>query len=82
VRRHFIGFFVIALVAEVLTTWAQKLRTVSDVEPGLYYPSFRAMMLERLLIWTVTILGLTAIWSIILRCASKGKRQNPKAIDL
>lgn len=70
-KRHAIAFFVIALCSEVVTTWAQRLRTVTDVAPGLYYPSFKALMFDRLLIWSVVFLTLTAIWSLLARRASK-----------
>jgi hypothetical protein len=70
-RRHAISFFLIALCSELLTTWAQRLRTVSDVEPGLYYPSFKALVFDRLLIWSVVFLGLTGFWLFFTRRVSK-----------
>lgn len=70
-RRHAITFFVIALSSELLTTCAQRLRTVSDVEPGLYYPSFKELMFDRLIIWSVVFLGLTGLWAFLSRRMSK-----------
>jgi hypothetical protein len=64
-KRHIFAFLIIGLCSEVITTWVQGNRTVSDVYPGLYYPSFRVLMLERLLVWSVVFLVLTAVWAFV-----------------
>jgi hypothetical protein len=68
-KRHIIAFFIIALCSELVTTWVQRLRTVSDVEPGLYYPSFKALMFDRLIVWTIIFPFLTAIWAFVVKRA-------------
>lgn len=65
--RCFLAFFTIALCAELSTTWAQRLRNVTDVAPGLYYPSFERLILERLLVWSIVFAVLSAIYALIVR---------------
>jgi len=66
-KRHFFAFFIISLAAEMGTTWFQKLRTTTDVGPGLYYPNFRTLLLERLLIWFFIFLILGLVWIFAAR---------------
>jgi len=66
-RRHFLAFFLIALLSELGTTLLQRQRTVTDVDPGLYYPSFNALLVERLFFWFVIFTLLAAVWFIISR---------------
>ncbi|MBX3277877.1 MAG: hypothetical protein KF868_07745 [Acidobacteria bacterium] len=65
-KRHLIAFFVIALLAELGTTWFQRQRTVTDVYPGLYYPDFKTLLLERLLIWFIILVMLSGIWILVV----------------
>lgn len=66
-KRQLVAFFIIALFAELGTTWFQKLRTVTDVEPGLYYPNFRTLLLNRLLIWLIIFVVLSGMWMWLAR---------------
>ena len=70
-KRHVIAFFVIALISELVTTWVQGLRTVSDVSPLICYSSFKDLFFDRLLVWTVLFLTLTGIWTLLARRLSK-----------
>ena len=47
-KPNLLAFFVISLFAELGTTILQGQRTVTDVAPGLYYPNFKALLIERL----------------------------------
>ena len=60
-------FSLIALTAEVGTTCFQKMRTTTDVAPGLYYPDFQTLLLERLLVWLIIFVALSAAWLLIYR---------------
>jgi hypothetical protein len=60
-------FSLIALTAEVGTTCFQKMRTTTDVAPGLYYPDFQTLLLERLLVWLIIFVALSAAWLLISR---------------
>lgn len=64
---HLTAFFIIALLAELGTTWVQKLRTVTDVNPGLYYPNFRTLLLERLLVWLILFVSLSVGWILVVK---------------
>ena len=68
-RRHFLAFFVISLLAELGTTLLQRQRTTTDVYPGLYYPNFNTMLAERLLFWFVISVLLSGVWCLISRRA-------------
>ena len=59
--------FLIALTAELGTTCCQKLRTTTDVAPGLYYRDFQTLLLERLLVWLIIFVALSAAWLLIPR---------------
>lgn len=69
-KRQPIAFFIIALCAELGTTWFQRQRTVTDVYPGLYYPDFKTLLLERLLIWFIIFVVLSGIWILAVRRGS------------
>ena len=69
-KRQLIVYFVISLGAELGTTWMQKYGAVTDVYPGLYYPNFKALLLDRLLTWFIIFIMLIGIWRLIVRCIS------------
>lgn len=64
-KRNTTAFLIIALAAELGTTWFQKLRTATDVAPGLYYPSFETLLIERLVVWFIIVAVLGTIWLFI-----------------
>jgi hypothetical protein len=64
-KRNTTAFLIIALAAELGTTWFQKLRTVTDVAPGLYYPSFETLLIGRLVVWFIIVAVLGTIWLLI-----------------
>ena len=66
-KLQFLAFFAIALLSELATTLLQALRTTTDVYPGLYYPNFNALLLERLFVWFVVFSVLTGIWFFLSR---------------
>jgi hypothetical protein len=66
-KRNAFAYFVVALIAELGTTYFQKLRTTTDVAPGLYYPSFQELLLDRLFVWFVIFAVLSAVWLLISR---------------
>jgi hypothetical protein len=68
-RRHFFAFFIISLLSELGTTLLQRQRTTTDVYPGLYYPNFNALLVERLLFWFVIFVVLSGVWFLISRRA-------------
>jgi len=68
-KRNETAFFIIALVAELGTTWLQRLRTTTDSEPGLYYPNFETLLLERLFFWFIIIALLGTVWLLISKRA-------------
>jgi len=65
VKRNTTAFLIIALAAELGTTWFQRLRATTDVAPGLYYPSFERLLVERLFVWFVIVALLGTIWLLI-----------------
>lgn len=70
-KRQFLPFFLIALVAEVVTTWLQKFQARGVLGSGLYYDDFGSMLLVRLLYWLVIYLLLSALWLLISRGAKE-----------
>jgi hypothetical protein len=70
-RRNFLLFFLIALAAELGTTWLQKFQGARDFASGLYYPDLGAMMLNRLVIWLVLFLLLSALGLLVSRAYRK-----------
>ena len=69
VKRKATAFFIIALVAELGTTWLQRLHTTTDSEPRLYYPNFETLLLERLFFWFIIIAMLGTVWLLISKRA-------------
>lgn len=66
-KRNFLAFFFIALAAEVGTSWLQKFQGARDVAAGLYYSDLGTMIFDRLIIWFVLFLLLSALWFLISR---------------
>jgi hypothetical protein len=64
-KRHFAAFAIIALCAELVTTWWQKELTAMDVAGGYYYERFRDMLVDRLIVWSVVFFGLSGAWALI-----------------
>ncbi|HEV2829849.1 MAG TPA: hypothetical protein VGW76_19775 [Pyrinomonadaceae bacterium] len=61
-RRHFLAFFIIGLLSELGTTLLQRQRTTTDVYPGLFYPNFNTLLVERLFFWFVIFMLLSGMW--------------------
>jgi hypothetical protein len=68
-KRQFLAFFIIALIAEVVTTWLQKFQANGILGAGIYYDDFQSMLLSRLLYWLVIFLLLSALWLLVSRGA-------------
>jgi hypothetical protein len=66
-KKHFLAFFIIALISEVTTTWLQKFQAYKPLGTGYYYSDFETMLLNRLLYWLVIFLLLSALWFLISR---------------
>jgi hypothetical protein len=66
-KKRFIIFFLISLLAELGTTWVQGLRSTTDAAPGLYYPNFTTLLIDRLLTWLVIFAVLSVIWFLIVK---------------
>ena len=69
-KRQFLAYLLIALAAELGTTLFQKFRTVTDVDPGLYYPDFKSLLLTRLIVWLLIFVLLSGVWLVISRRGS------------
>jgi hypothetical protein len=70
-KRDFLLFFLIALIAEVGTSWLQKFQGAKDLASGLYYPDLGTMMLNRLIIWLVLFFLLSALGLLLTRAYRK-----------
>jgi hypothetical protein len=66
-KRHFLAFFFIALITEVGTTWLRQFRSKGILGSGLYSPDIGTLLLDRLLIWFVLYLLLSALWLLLSR---------------
>jgi hypothetical protein len=66
-KKHFVAFFVIALISEVGTTWLQQFRANRNLGSGFYYPGLGALFLDRLIYWLVLFLLLSVLWLLISR---------------
>jgi hypothetical protein len=66
-KRNAFAYFIVALIAELGTTYFQKLRTATDVAPGLYYSSFQELLIDRLFVWSIIFLSLSGVWLLISR---------------
>jgi hypothetical protein len=66
-KRNFLALFLIALTAELGTSWLQQFQGARDVGGALFYPDLSTMMVNRLVIWLVLFLLLSAMWLLISR---------------
>ena len=75
-KRNWMIFFIIALAAEVGTTWGQSLFNVVSHAPGgaIYYPDFAGFLTTRLVIWGMLFFAISGIWGLIVRLR-KGLRE-------
>ena len=64
-KRHFIAFFVIALISEVGTSLLQQFRGKRILDEGIFYPDIATLLSNRLLIWLVFYLLLSALWLLL-----------------
>jgi len=70
-KRQFFAYICIALAAELGTTFFQRFRTVTDVDPGLYYPDFKSLLLSRLIVWLLIFVPLSVVWLAISRRSAR-----------
>ena len=66
-KGNFLAFCLIALIAEVGTSWLQKFQGARDMGDGLFYPDVGTMIVNRLIIWLVLFFLLSALWVLISR---------------
>ncbi|HST22507.1 MAG TPA: hypothetical protein VLR90_15385 [Blastocatellia bacterium] len=70
-KGNFLAFCLIALTAEVGTSWLQKFQGARDMGDGLFYPDVGTMIVNRLIIWLVLFFLLSALWVLISRSYKK-----------
>jgi hypothetical protein len=66
-KQNFLAFFLIALTAELGTSWLQQFRGAREVGGALFYPDLGNMIVNRLIIWLVLFLLLSTLWILISR---------------
>ena len=66
-RKHFVAFAIIALMSEVGTSWLVRYRSLSSDAEVICFRDLQAMMANRLWIWAVLFLLLSAIWLLLSR---------------
>jgi hypothetical protein len=68
-KKDFVAFFIIALASELGTSWLMRYRGLATA--GMVcFADLQTMMLNRLAIWPVFFLLLSAVWLLL----SRGKR--------
>ena len=70
-KGNFLAFSLIALIAEVGTSWLQKFQGARDMRGGLFYPDVATMIVNRLIVWLVLFFLLSALWILITRSYKK-----------
>ncbi len=70
-KNNFLAFCLIALTAEVGTSWLQQFQGAREVGGGLFYPDIGTMIVNRLIIWLVLFFLLSALWLLISRSYKK-----------
>jgi len=65
VRPHLLAILVIALVAEVGTSWWRWVRAPTDTLRVWYEGSFVSYEIERLIPWVIILTILSGIWLLI-----------------
>ena len=66
-KKHFFAFFMIALISELGTTWLMSYRSVTDTGAMLCYRNLGTVIADRLLVWPVFFLLLSAVWLLLSR---------------
>jgi hypothetical protein len=66
-KGNYLAFSLIALTAEVGTSWLQKFQGARDLGGGLFYPDVGTMIVNRLIMWLVLFSLLSAMWLLISR---------------
>ena len=66
-KGNYLAFSLIALAAEVGTSWLQKFQGARDLGGGLFYPDVGTMIVNRLIMWLVLFFLLSAMWLLISR---------------
>lgn len=66
-KRNFLAFFLIALAAELGTSWLQQFQGAREVGGALFYPDLGTMIVKRLIIWLALLLLLSTLWLLISR---------------
>ncbi|MGA9771988.1 MAG: hypothetical protein WBV94_23355 [Blastocatellia bacterium] len=66
-KGNFLAFSLIALMAEVGTSWLQKFQGAREAGGGLFYPDVGTMIVNRLIMWLVLFFLLSALWFLISR---------------
>ena len=66
-KTNFAAFFFIALMSELGTSWLVRYRSLSPVAEMICFPDLGTMMINRLFIWLVLFLLLSAIWLLLSR---------------
>jgi len=68
-KKHFVAFFTIALASELGTSWLVRYRSLASGEMVCFH-DLQTMMVNRLVIWLVFFLLLSAVWLLL----SRGRR--------
>jgi hypothetical protein len=66
-KQSFFAFFLIALIAELTTSLLQKFQGARELAEGIFYPSLATMVMNRLIVWLILYLLLSALWLLISR---------------
>ena len=66
-RKHFVAFVIIALMSEIGTSWLVRYRSLSPDAEVVCFRDLQTMTLNRLWIWAVLFLLMSAIWLLLSR---------------
>ena len=66
-KRDLLGFIIICLITELITTWSQQFIKVISDGPSLYYPTLQSLVIARLFIWFPLFIGLIGLWLFLRR---------------
>ena len=77
-KRQWLIFFLIALIAELGTTWLQsRYHVVTDIPEGeIYYPTFAIFLETRVIIWLLLYLALTTVWLLVKAITAKARKSS------
>jgi hypothetical protein len=70
-KRELLGFIIIGLITELITTWSQQFIHVISDGPPLYYPTLLSLVIARSLIWLPLFFGLIGLWLFLRRLFTK-----------